>query len=189
LFNVSVAIKQSGLNTILTDSKNYDYSPIITESTDFSIIINDGLRWVGNNSQSLENRFNKRSTLTEFFFVDPNGLFINALAQKTGVDIAFLKDKINQSVSLVESTYNKSQKMGELRIYFLKNYPTQTLFYSEKKVIVTPYQTSGGRATIPLYEYQYSNGYDSIGNHYKDDLEKVRNESRQISYNGIRNNY
>lgn len=100
--------------------------------------------------------------------------------------MAFLKSKINQSISLLESTYEKSQKQGELKIFLLKNYPTQTLFYSEKKVIITPYQTSGGRATIPLYEYKYSEGYESIGNHYKDDLEKVRNESRLISQNGKR---
>lgn len=186
LFGVSLAIRQSGLNTIMTNSTNYNYSTIISESSDFSVIINDGLRWIGNNSQLLEDRFSKRSTNTEFYFVDPDGLFAEALAQKTSVELAFLKSKINQSISLLESTYEKSQKQGELKIFLLKNYPTQTLFYSEKKVIITPYQTSGGRATIPLYEYKYSEGYESIGNHYKDDLEKVRNESRLISQNGKR---
>lgn len=186
LFGVSLAIRQSGLKTIMTNSSNYDYTAIISESNDFSVIINDGLRWIGNNSQLLEDRFNKRATNTEFYFVNPNGLFAEALAQKTSVELDFLKSKIEQSISLLESTYNKSQKQGELKIYFLKNYPTQTLFYSERKVIITPYQTSGGRATIPLYEYKYSEGYDSIGNHYKDDLEKVRNESQLISHNGRR---
>lgn len=74
LFGVSLAIRQSGLNTIMTNSTNYNYSTIISESSDFSVIINDGLRWIGNNSQLLEDRFSKRSTNTEFYFVDPDGL-------------------------------------------------------------------------------------------------------------------
>ena len=57
LLGISTSITQSHLKTILTDCSKYNYSNVIKKSVDFSVIINDGLRWVGNNSNSLENRF------------------------------------------------------------------------------------------------------------------------------------
>ena len=68
----------------------------------------------------------------------------------------------------------------------MKNYPTQTLFYSEDRVIVTPYQTSSGRSIIPLYEYEYEDEDISIASHLFEDLKRVRKESILISENGAR---
>ena len=97
-----------------------------------------------------------------------------------------LQNKIRQSVSQLEATYNRTEKKGELKIYYLKNYPTQTLFYSDDSVVVTPYQVSSGRATIPLYEYLYEEGHNSIASHLFNDLKNVRRESKLISVNGER---
>lgn len=186
LLGVSVSIKTSKLKTILTDSSEYNYKDIITKSFEFHAILNDGLRWVGNNSAFLETRFNRKGSETEFFFVDPDGEFCKALAIKTDKTLEDLKSKINQSVQQLESTYNKSLKKGSLKIYYLKNYPTQTLFYTEDSVIVTPYQTSSGRSIIPLYQYEYNENDVSIASHLFKDLQNVRNESKLISENGVR---
>lgn len=186
LLGISESIKESNLKTILTDSSKYDYTEIVTKSTTFIAILNDGLRWVGNNSPSLEKRFSKAHTLTEFYLVDPESHFCQALAIKTLKTLPELRSKIEQSVSQLESTYNRTSKNGELKIYYLKNYPTQTLFYSDDTVVVTPYQISSGRATIPLYEYINEEGHDSIASHLFKDLETVRSESRLISVNGNR---
>lgn len=180
LFGIAISIKESGLENIYTDSSKYDYTNIIIESETFSAIMNDGLRWVGNNSSRLEKRFNKNNTSTEFYFVNPDSDFCKALASKTSVELYNLKSKIHQTVELLKSTYERSHKKGSLKIYFLKNYPTQSLFYTEKKVIVTPYQTSGGRSTIPLYEYSFVTQTESIGAHLDSDLQRVRNESHKI---------
>lgn len=186
LLGVSVSIKTSKLKTILTDSSEYNYKDIITKSFEFHAILNDGLRWVGNNSAFLETRFSRKGSETEFFFVDPEGDFCKALATKTDKSLEDLKSKINQSVQQLESTYNKSNKKGNLKIYYLKNYPTQTLFYTEDSVIVTPYQTSGGRSIIPLYQYEYNENDVSIASHLFKDLQNVRNESKLISEDGVR---
>ena len=186
MLGISESIKDSNLKTILTDSSKYDYKDFITKSTTFAAILNDGLRWVGNNSPSLEKRFSRKNTMTEFYLVDPQGPFCQALAVKTLKSLGELQSKIEQSVSQLESTFNRTSKNGELRIYFLKNYPTQTLFYSDDAVVVTPYQVSSGRATIPLYEYVNEEGRDSIASHLFKDLENVRKESRLVSVNGRR---
>ena len=129
---------------------------------------------------------NRKNTATEFFLVNPDSDFCKALANKTDKAIEDLKNKIEQSISQIESIYNKTEKKGNLRIYLLKNYPTQTLFYADDTVIVTPYQTSSGRSIIPLYEYEYNDGDTSIASHLFNDLELVRKESLLVSENGIR---
>lgn len=184
LFQVSGAIRDSGLTNILTDCSEYNYSDLISNSDEFSVIMNDGQRWVGNNSPALEKRFNRKGKETEIFVVNPESDFCKALANKTDVELSQLKTKIEQTVVMLENTYQKSEKKGSLKIYYLKNYPTQTLFYTEDTVVVTPYQTSSGRNIIPLYEYHYKEGYYSIGNYLHNDLEKVRAESTLIFDNG-----
>lgn len=186
LLGISSSITQSHLKTILTDSSKYNFSDVITKSADFSVVINDGLRWVGNNSNSLEKRFNRKNTETEFFLVNPDSDYCKALANKTDRSVEDLKSKIEQSISQIEATYNKTNKKGRLKIYLLKNYPTQTLFYADDVVIVTPYQTSSGRSVVPLYEYEYNEGDTSIASHLFQDLNFVRKESFLISIDGER---
>lgn len=180
MFGISSAIQKSGLTNILTDSSEFHYHDIIVNSSQFCVIMNDGQRWVGNHSPALEERFNKKGTVTEFYFVDPDGLFSAPLAQKTDTTCANLKIKIESTIDLLKRTYEKTSKSGILKIYYLKNYPTQTLFYTENTVIVTPYQTSSGRNVIPLYEYHYKEDVNSIGSYLFKDLKKVRNESQMI---------
>lgn len=184
MFNVSIAIKESGLKNIMTNSQDYHYHDIIVRSNEFSVIINDGRRWVGNHSDALEKRFNKKGTLTEFFFVDPESDFCKALDKKTRIENVSDQDspdiKIAQTISFLKSTWQKSSKCGTLKIYYLKNYPTQTLFYTEDTVIATPYQTSSGRAIIPLFEYSYEASKPSIASHLHEDLKLVRSESSCI---------
>lgn len=186
LLQLSKSIVQSGLRRILTNCAEYNYTQLIEKSKRFSAIMNDGLRWVGNQTPILEKRFNSKHTETEFFLVNPQGDFMKPLAGKTSTTITDLERKIEQTVSLIESTYEKSKKGGHLRIYYLGHYPTQTLFYTENRVLVTPYQTSSGRNIIPLYEYEYEKGVVSIASYLVEDLERVRNESRMISEDGKR---
>ena len=60
LLGISSSIRESRLKTILTDSSQYNYKDLITKSADFVAILNDGLRWVGNNSPHLEKRFSRK---------------------------------------------------------------------------------------------------------------------------------
>lgn len=180
LFKVSEAVKDSGLTDIKTDSNDYNFKDLIRDSEYFYTIMNDGLRWVETNSPALVERFSHKGYSTEFYFVDPEGAFAPALATKTARELPSLKEKIRQSVQTIKDTYERSRKQGVVKIYYLKNYPTQSLFYTDNTVIVTSYQTSCGRNIVPLYEYRYSKRETNIAKYLYNDLDNVRNESKLI---------
>lgn len=180
LFKVSEAVKASGLTDIKTDSNDYNFKDLIRNSENFYTIMNDGLRWVETNSPALVDRFSHKGYSTEFYFVDPEGAFAPALATKTKRELQSLKEKIKQSVQTIIDTYERSRKQGVVKIYYLKNYPTQSLFYTDNTVIVTSYQTSCGRNIVPLYEYRYSKRETNIAKYLYNDLDNVRNESKLI---------
>lgn len=180
MFSISTSVKESGLRNILTNSNVFIYTTLLNESNVFYAILNDGLRWTETNSAALTDRFNKKNTITEFFLVDPDGAFLPALAKKTEKTEDELKTKIRQSISTLKSIYDKSEKKGTIRIYLLKNYPTQSIFYTDRSVIVTTYQTSCGRNTVPLYEYKYRKDETNIAKYLYKDLDNVRLESKKI---------
>lgn len=184
MFSISMAVKDSGLLDIKTDSKDYSFKSILNDSKTFTVILNDGRSWVQQNYTNLKERLDVNGTSTNFYLVDPNGLFIPALAKKTNYEQDKLKDKINECVTLLKRIYDESQKKGTLTISFLKNYPTQSLFFADNKVIVTPYQVACGRNTVPVYVYSYKNGQETIGQFLFRDLKNVKAESRMIWNNG-----
>ena len=126
VFNVSKTMQDSGLKQILIDSSAFHYHDLVVNSERFSAIMNDGRRWVGNHTDAIEKRFNRRGTLTEFFFVDPESDFCKALEKKTRLDDIDVNDqdtpdaKIHQTESLLKSTWNRSKREGVLKIYYLK---------------------------------------------------------------------
>jgi hypothetical protein len=178
LLQISSSVRNSGLLQIKTNSADYRFAKLLHSAKKFSAVMNDGQRWVGNHSQEIEERFNKVGTLTEFFFVDPNGDFCSSLAIKVGASKESLQEKIRQTISLIESAYERSSQEGILRIYFLKNYPTQSIFLTEKKVVVTPYRVASGRTIIPLFEYSIEKEKNSIGYRIWEDIENLRKESQ-----------
>ena len=91
-----------------------------------------------------------------------------------------MKEQIKQSVQTIKDTYDRSEKHSVVKIYYLKNYPTQSLFYTDNTVIVTTYQTSCGRNIVPLYVYRYSKRETNIAKYLYNDLDNVRNESMLI---------
>lgn len=182
---ISKSIDKSGLINILTNASEYHYHDVVVSANEFSVIINDGQRWVANHADALETRFNKDNSITEFYIVDPQSDFCIALQKKVFVEGQEKPaEKIAHTISFLNSTYGRSNKKGHLKVYYLKNYPTQTLFYTEDRVIVTPYQTSSGRAVVPLYEYKYTAGIPSIASHLKNDLIQVRQESTLVFEDG-----
>jgi len=179
LLRIHDSVDVSGLREVQLDSQNYNFSEFLARADVFEVVMNDGLRWIGNYSVELEKRF-ARGTSTSFFFADPAGLFLPALALKTGVAVEDLKSKIVQTEALLKETYQRSSKKGLLEIYHLKNYPTQSIFASEDHVVVTPYQCASGRRAIPLFIYEDNSDERCYVRDVKNDLKNVRNESKLV---------
>lgn len=184
LFAISSSIKESGLLDIKTDSKDYSFKSVLKESKEFTAVLNDGRSWVIQHYTDLKTRVSTDGTTTDFLLVDPDGLFIPALAQKTNYTNENLKAKINECVQTLKDLYTESDKKGSLRISFLKNYPTQSLYFTDDKVIVTPYQIACGRNTVPVYVYSCIVGNETIGEFLVKDLKNIIAESRMIWNNG-----
>lgn len=184
LFSISSSVKDSGLLDIMTDSKDFSFKFVLHDAEHFTAVMNDGRTWVLQHYADLLVRLNTGGTTTDFYLVDPDGYFIPALARKTIYDEDKLRDKIKESVANLKQIYADSEKKGSLTISFLKNYPTQSLFFADNRVIVSPYQIACGRNTVPAYVYSCESGRETIGAFLARDLKNVQAESRMIWNNG-----
>lgn len=176
LLRIHDSVDVSGLKEILLDSKSFNFTEMLQRADDLQVVMNDGERWVGTYSVELERRF-CRKVATTIYITDPNGKFADALAAKTGLTIAELQGKISKMEATLKSAYNRSTKQGTLRIFYLKNYPTQSIFASEDLVVITPYQTSGGRRVVPLFIYEDNKDGRCYARDVKQDLINVATES------------
>ena len=177
LLRIHDSVDELGLKEIMPEVQAYNFTDIIQNADSLVIVMNDGLRWVGNNTVALQNRFSKKST-TEIFTVDPNSTFVATLAAKTSTSEDDLKKKIHETWSRIEDAYNKSTKKGDLKIYSISTYPTKSMFLSEDELIETPYQTASGRASIPVFIYRRVSRSDSPYYFANNDIAAMRLESK-----------
>jgi len=179
LMRIHDSVDELGLTEILSESQAYNFTALIKKSDSLSIVMNDGLRWVGNNTVSLRERFSTKST-TEFFTVDPSSSFAQCLSEKTEIDLPELKKKIEGTWKRIQECYDDSEKNGDLVIYALKTYPTRSVFLSENLLIETPYQIAAGRTNVPVFVYRQVSRLDSPHAFCTRDIQALRLESRQI---------
>ena len=133
LMRIHDSVDELGLVEIVAQHQGYNFTGIIEMSDHLTIVMNDGLRWIGNNTVALRIRFGKDG-LTELFTVDPDSPFVESLARKTSVSTEDLKKKIHDTWRRLEETYNDSTKQGKLKIYRLKTYPTRSIFQTEDRI-------------------------------------------------------
>lgn len=179
LMRIHDSVDELGLTEILSESQAFNFTSLIKDSDSLSIVMNDGLRWVGNNTVSLRERFSTKST-TEMFTVDPSSSFAICLAEKTEIELQDLKKKIEDTWKRMKECYEDSDKKGELVIYALKTYPTRSVFLSESLLIETPYQIAAGRTNVPVFVYRSVARLDSPHAFAKRDIEALRSESKEI---------
>jgi hypothetical protein len=179
LLRVHDSVDMCGLKEVLLDSKNHNFSQFLERSDEIQIVMNDGHRWVGTYLVELEKRFSRKGS-TVFYITDPQGKFLEALAQKTSVSPEDLRKKIEAMEAALKAAYERSSKIGTLEVFHLKNYPTQSVFASEDYVFVTPYQTASGRRVIPLFVYEDNRDERCYARDVKNDLKNVRAESKSV---------
>ena len=92
LLRIHDSVDDLGLKEIMPEVQAFNFTDIIQNSDSLVVVMNDGLRWVGNNTVALQNRFSKKS-ITEIFAVDPQSNFVSILAAKTSTTEADLQKK------------------------------------------------------------------------------------------------
>lgn len=176
MLNIHDSISISGFSSYHADCAHFHYSDLIKNSSSLFIVMNDGLRWVGNHAVHLKNRFSDNTT-TCFYLVDPESNFINVQAKKTNISADELRKKIKDSTERIIGEYKKSLKKGHLVIYYMDTYPTRSIFLGDSYLVETPYQTSKGRATIPVFIFDKTD-CDSVYEFTKADLDNLKQESK-----------
>lgn len=176
LLRIHDSVDELGLREILPEVQGYNFTPLIFGSDHLSVVMNDGLRWIGNNTVHLQERFSKK-TETDFFLVDPDSSFVKSLAEKTSTTESDLSKKIHEAWQRIEDAYNHSSKKGVVRIYRIRTYPTKSMFFTEDALVETPYQTASGRASIPVFVYAKVARDDSPYFFAKNDIEAMRKEA------------
>lgn len=179
LLRIHDSVDELGLVEILPEVQGFNFTEIVEDADSLSIVMNDGLRWIGNNTISLSKRFGKKTT-TEFFTVDPDSPFIETLAKKVSCAPEDLRRKIKDSWQRAEDAYNLSEKKSGFVIYAIETFPTKSVFLTEDQLVETPYQTAAGRAKIPLYLYKKVARTDSPYHFTANDIEQLRSEAKKI---------
>lgn len=179
LLRIHDSVDELGLVEILPEVQAFNFTELIEGADSLAVVMNDGLRWVGNNTISLSKRFAKKST-TEFFTVSPDSPFIETLAKKVNCPSDDLKRKIKDSWQRIEDAYNLSDKKSGFTIYAMDTFPTRSMFLTEDQLVETPYQTAAGRAKIPLYLYKKVARGDSPYSFAHNDIEHLRQEATVI---------
>lgn len=179
LLRIHDSVDELGLVEILPEVQGFNFTEIVEDADSLIVVMNDGLRWVGNNTTSLENRFGKKCT-TEFFTIDPDSEFVKILASKTFCSEGDLKKKIQDTWQRIEDAHKNSKKKSGFTIYALKTFPTRSIFLTEDALVETPYQTASGRAKIPLYVYRKVARTDSPYNFAFNDVHHMRKEARVV---------
>lgn len=179
LLRIHDSVDELGLVEILPEVQGFNFTEIVEDADSLSIVMNDGLRWVGNNTISLSKRFGKKTT-TELFTVDPDSPFITTLAKKVSCEPDDLRRKIRDSWQRVEDAYNLSEKKSGFVIYAIETFPTKSVFLTESQLVETPYQTAAGRAKIPLYLYKKVACTDSPYHFAANDIAHLRSEAKKV---------
>jgi hypothetical protein len=183
LLRIHDSVDELGLVEILPEVQGFNFTEMVEDADSLSIVMNDGLRWIGNNTISLSKRFGKKAN-TEFFTVDPESAFIPILAKKVSCDAEDLRKKIRDSWQRIEDAYNNSEKKSGFVIYAIETFPTKSVFLTEDQLVETPYQTAAGRAKIPLYLYKKVARTDSPYYFAANDISHLRNEAKKIKVVG-----
>ena len=178
LFSLKHSIRESGLETICPDASEFNYgNDFLTESPSLCLVFNDGKKWSSNHYKQLSERFKHEKFSTDVFLVNPQGPFLEILAEKTGDSPDRVRRKIERSISNFKDLYEESGKQGQLRIYYLNLFPTYTAFLNDKSGVVSWYSISSGRTSVPAFVMKNINQSDTFFEFVKNDIERLKQQS------------
>jgi|GEM_PF-3623968 hypothetical protein len=109
LLRIHESIEDSGLLEYHVKSNDFNYSHLITDSKELTVVVNDGHKWVTINANDLRERFN-RDTTTRFIHLDGNNPFVHALVIKTGYRHDEFVSKLDTARTELIKIYEESKK-------------------------------------------------------------------------------
>ena len=169
--------EEIGLVEVLEDSNDFDYTPILLESNNLTILLNDGRTWISTHSEDLRHRFGDEEKNTTFILLHPDSDMLEIMARKVDSTVDNLRAKIAESIKMLNDLSCSNTKL-EILGHYLFN--PQSIFLGDSVAVVTMYFTARGRRTVPLMKFL------DVGPHaylrkIREDLHDLKNDTVDIS--------
>jgi hypothetical protein len=152
LLKIHNSLDESGFLEYHSKHNEYKFSDLINNSDSLTIVLNDGLGWIKLYAGDLRERFKKRNTTTTFYQIDPDSEFVLAISKKVSCSPDDYKKKLEAAKTELTKLHQEGNK-GKLEIYRIKTFPTNSIFMTEDKLIITPYTMASTRGTVPVFVY------------------------------------
>ena len=174
LYDRGTELERIGLVWVLDKSTSFNYSELIETSEEFTFVLNDGLTWIGHYMDSIKRRLDKRHTSTRFIVVHPDSDYVADLANRTGIDQVYQREKILEACNKLirEYEYSSEGSRGTLEIYGHQLPNVLATYMTNKLLLIEPYFYSVGRNTPPLFAIEPRTG-DSYFARAKRDLDSL----------------
>ena len=177
--NLSLArVEQTlGLSSVADDTYTYDFGPLLENSRDLQIVLNDGRTWISRHSEVFRQRLADKTKTTTVFVLHPDSEMLGVLARKVGTTSEKLKEKIAETVQMLRDLRKQD---SQLKIYGHQLYNPHSTFVGDNIAVVTLYMTARGRTNVPAFTFK-DTGDKSFVRKLKSDLQDLLNDSAEIS--------
>jgi len=140
-----------GLVEIGNDASVYDYTNAIVKPDKLVILLNDGRTWVSVHRERLRKRFADASKETTIFLIHPNSPFVAVLARKGSTESESINNRIRETLGIIQEIKTQDSNIVIFGHYL---YNTYAACIGDKEALVTPYFTSRGSRTVPVFRYE-----------------------------------
>jgi hypothetical protein len=159
-----------GLHGIHPDASTFDFGSLISESQSLAMVLNDGRTWLSVHRDRLRRRFQDPRKETTVILTHPDSPMVAVLARKANTEGDAIRAKLEESVALLMEIRSDTTVI-EVLGHFLFN--PHAVFVGDDRAYVTPYFTSRGGRTVPVFEY-IDAGPDSMFRSLREDVEGLR---------------
>ncbi|WIX31668.1 hypothetical protein QO259_12675 [Salinicola sp. JS01] len=166
-----------GLYEVYDDSNDFNYSSLLLQSRQLTILLNDGRTWISTHSEDIKKRLRDREKSTTFLVLHPEAKMLEVMAIKVDSTPANLRAKIAESVKMLR---NLSDSDSNVEILGHHLFNPQSMFIGDSIAVVTPYYAARGRRTVPLFRFGDS-GDHSYYRKLMEDLHDLKNDAVDIS--------
>lgn len=175
--------KKYGLDKISNSFyfQNEEDSSDFIDSKFITIVMNDGKRFIDNNSQMFQERFNKKGKETSFILLNPSSDFVKILNKNNGRKDGYYQEKI---LSVIEDLLKyEHHNKHEINIYLNNSFNTMSVVLLDTSVNISLYRFTRGKTDVPHIKFENNKYMKNEYGYISKDLEQLKELSVQIKDN------
>jgi hypothetical protein len=174
---VAKELLSSGIEQVLSQFGQADFPRMIASSKshiDISVIY--ASTWLKANLHSLVEVATKPGLQIRFICLDPNSPSVKILEQKyaDGGEVSNLKQKIEETISLINTNFINNQTVkSKVSLYLQKYLPQHCIYRFDDFINIIPYALSPGRRQFPIFTIKKEDGKTALFESFMGDLETL----------------